>query len=456
MHWPALRYAFQGWLYSFWGYDMRKNLCIGILRETKEGERRAPLAPFDVKWFVKRGIEVEVESSPTRIFKDAEYRKAGAKVLNRLRRATLLLGIKEPGIEGLYENKIYLVFSHTIKGQQKNMPLIEACCDKNITLIDYEKIVDMHDKRLVYFGRFAGIVGAVNSLYYTGKRLEWEGKENPFSGIQPAHRYGSLKKVKEAFLKLDKEIRTKGFKKDLTPFVIGITGHGRVSEGVQEILGLLGAIEIHPRDMLRFIRHQKKMRRRVYKIVFLREEKLRAKNGKGFYFEEYLKNPKRFESNLDTYLPYLNMLIHTSYWDSRYPRMITKKMIRALAKRKAFRLRFIGDISCDIAGSIELTYKQTTHDNATFTYDYKKKRFVDGYKSRGITVLAIDNLPAALPADASRNFAGLIRDYVYQIATHGAHDITRHIAIPAEIRRAVIAEGGRLTKDFRYLAKWVK
>ena len=443
---------------SYAGEDitMRRNLCVGILKEAKEEERRAPLTPQDVNWLIKRGINVEIESSRSRIFKDWEYRKAGSRVLTRFREARLLLGIKAPHPEDLYRNKIYLVFSHTMKGQAQNMPLIRGCLEKNITLIDYEKIVDMHNKRLVYFGRFAGICGVIDSLHYLGNKLEWKGIRNPFSLIQPAHRYDSLHDLKRAMVKLDNEIRTRGFDKKSSPFIIGITGHGHVSSGVTEILAALNPMEIHPKDMRRFLKHQRGMRHRIYKIAFLREEKYRSKDGKGFYYEEYLGHPERFESNLDNYLPYINMFIHASYWDRRYPRTVTKKMIHRLSRKKPFRLDFIGDISCDIGGSVELTYKTTTPDEPTFTYDPAKKKFVDGYKSPGITVLAVDNLPTELPKDASQEFSGLIRDYVYQIAAHGVRDLTEHAALPAEIRRAVIAQGTRLTRGFRYLAKWVR
>ena len=434
---------------------MRKSLVVGILRETHNVyERRAPLTPADVKWLVKKGVKVEVESSRIRIFKDQQYKEAGAKVLDRFKEATLILGIKPPQISNIYKDKIYMLFSHTIKGQTENMPLLVQSIKKRVTLIDYEKITDLHGRRLVYFGRFAGICGLIDSLHYLGKKLEFKGIKNPFNTIKPANQYASLNQAIQVIAQVNNKIRYRGFDSRISPFVIGIAGHGHVSRGVQEILQPLNPIEIHPKDMLKFVRHQKYMHNKMYKIVFLREEKLRSKNGSGFYFEEYLKCPERFESNMDIYLPYLNMLIHTSYWDSRYPRMITKEMINRLSRKKNFRLEFIGDISCDINGSIELTYKTTTQDNPVFTYDPKGKRFVDGYRQDGLTVLAVDNLPAELPKDSSEHFSSLVRDYVYQIAAHGVKDITKHNAIPKEIRQAVIAQSGRLTPEFRYLKRW--
>jgi alanine dehydrogenase len=435
---------------------MRKSLCVGILKESRGIERRAPLTPPDVRWLVKRGIAVEVESSAERIFTDAEYKKAGAKVVRRCQKATLLCGVKEPHIDTFYRDKICMVFSHTIKGQPNNMPLLTACLGRNITLIDYERIVDVHGRRLVYFGRFAGICGLVDSLSYLGTKLSWKGYKNPFSSLKPAYAYGTLKTLKNAMADVDTGIRTKGFDARLAPFIIGITGHGSVSQGVQEILKIVNPIEIHPREMVQFVkRHQGKCRK-IYKIVFLREEKFRARDRKGFYFEEYLEHPERFESNLDVYLPYINALIHTSYWDKRYPRMVSRETIRSLWRKKPFRLDFIGDIACDVDGSIALTYKTTTRENPTFTYDPGTKTFIDGYASKGITVMAADNLPSELPGDASSEFSRLVRDYVYQIAAHGVRDLTNHIALPAEIRKAVITQGGKLTGEYQYLSKWLQ
>ena len=108
-----------------------------------------------------------------------------------------------------------------------------------------------------------------------------------------------------------------------------------------------------------------------------------------------------------------------------------------------------------VRGSIEITHKATSRENPVFTYNPAKKKFVDGYKSEGVTVLAVDNLPAELPGDASDDFSGLIRDYVYQIAAHGVTDITGHMAIPAEIRRAVVAQDGKLMKSYSYLRKYI-
>jgi len=436
--------------------EIRNELVIGILRENSgKGENRVALTPSDVKWLVKKGIKVEVESSKSRIFKDEQYEKAGARVLDRFKEASLLVGIKPPSVNNIYKEKIYMIFSHTIKGQPENMPLLKGFLRKGVTLIDYEKMTDLEGNRLVYFGRFAGICGLIDSLHYLGKKLEWEGIKNPFLIIKPSYKYNSCRDIVKAMTLLNENIRRYGFASRISPFIIGITGHGNVSQGVQEILEYLQPVEVHPRDLGKFVYQSKKYKKKIYKIVFLREERFRSKDGHKFYFEEYLKHPERFESDMERYLPYLNMLILASYWDSCYPRMITKRMVNKLFRRKIFRLKFIGDISCDIDGCIELTYKTTTRDNPVFTYNPERKKFTDGCEDQGITVLAIDNLPSELPRDSSEDFSKQIRDYVYQIATHGVKDITRHAALPREIREAVITQNKKLTKNFTHLKKYL-
>ena len=436
---------------------MRENLVVGILKErSKKGEKRAPLTPLDVRRLVKKGIKVEVESSKTRVFNDGEYKKAGAAVLDKFKKAALLLGIKKPKVDTIYKDKIYMIFSHTIKGQSGNMPVLKEFIEKGVTLIDYEKITDSDARRLVYFGKFAGICGLIDSLYYLGRKLEWQGIRNPFQPLRPAYHYGSLKEIIQLMPRISKKIKRQGFDRKISPFIIGIAGHGNVSGGIQKILKFLNPVEISSGEILKLVnRPAKAIDKNIYKVVFPREKRYRYTDGRRFSFEEYLRHPEKFESNMDIYLPYLNLFIQASYWDSRYPRLVTKTMINRLSGQKRFRLKFIGDISCDLNGGIGLTYKAATPGNPVFTYNPGKKKFVDGYKEDGITILAIDNLPAELPWDSSREFGRLIGDYVYQIASRGAKNITKDAVLPGEIRQAVITQGGGLTSGFSYLKRYL-
>lgn len=60
------------------------------------------------------------------------------------------------------------------------MPLLDAILEKNIRLIDYERIIDESGQRLVAFGKYAGVAGMVNILHGLGLRLLALGHHTPF------------------------------------------------------------------------------------------------------------------------------------------------------------------------------------------------------------------------------------------------------------------------------------
>lgn len=84
-------------------------------------------------------------------------------------------------IDSLIPGKTYCFFSHTIKAQESNMPLLDAVLEKNIRLIDYERIIDEDGSRQVAFGKYAGIAGMINILHGLGLRLLALGHHTPFT-----------------------------------------------------------------------------------------------------------------------------------------------------------------------------------------------------------------------------------------------------------------------------------
>lgn len=432
---------------------MRNNLVVGILPESKnEWERRTPLTPKDVSWLVKRKIPVEVASSPLRIYKDSQYKRSGAKIVTKFQKANLLTGIKEPPIDTLIPDSVYMVFSHSTKGQEYNQKLLAAFLKNKITLIDYEHITGSLGERLVYFGRYAGICGMIDTLHVFGRKAKLQGIPNPFSDLKSAVHYGNYGSARKALARVVEKIKIKGFDKKFTPFVIGILGHGNVSQGAQEVLEYMEAVDIHPRDTDILARSRTSHKKTIYKLLFQREEKLRSKKGKNFYFEEYLKHPDGFESNLERHLPLLNIIVNASYWDKRYPRLLSETMLRKLYRTKpGLRLSVIGDLSCDIKGTIEITKRVTSSSEPAFVYNPVSRKISNDLSDSGIAVMAIDNLPCEFPKESSMEFAGKVRDFVYQIAAHGITDVTNHHALPDVIRNAVVTQNGRLTQRFKYL-----
>jgi saccharopine dehydrogenase (NAD+, L-lysine forming) len=119
-------------------------------------------------------------------------------------------------------------------------------------------------------------------------------------------------------------------------------------------------------------------------------------------------------------------------------------------------LRVIGDISCDIEGAIEGTVKSTEPDEPVFVYDPSEDRAIDGVAGQGSVIMAVDILPSELPRDASEYFSGVLMAYVPTIAQADYSVPFEELALPPEIKRAVIVYQGKLTPDYRYIEKYLE
>ncbi len=111
----------------------------------------------------------------------------------------------------------------------------------------------------------------------------------------------------------------------------------------------------------------------------------------------------------------------------------------------------IGDISCDIDGAIECTVKATEPGAPNFVYNPLTGEVRDGVEGEGVVVMAVDILPSELPRDASEYFSQVLQPYVPALASADYTVPFDDLALPDEIKRAVIAHRGELTPSYRYL-----
>jgi saccharopine dehydrogenase (NAD+, L-lysine-forming) len=119
------------------------------------------------------------------------------------------------------------------------------------------------------------------------------------------------------------------------------------------------------------------------------------------------------------------------------------------------RLRVIGDISCDIEGSMECTVRTTLPDDPVFVYLPASGEINSGVAGDGVVVMAVDILPSELPHDASVEFSRVLKSYVPAIAGADYSQPFEQLDLPPEIKRAVIVYHGQLTPDYTYLAKFL-
>lgn len=425
---------------------------VGLRKEDKNiWEKRVPLIPSHVKTLVaEQKINFLVESFKERAFADSEFENAGATVADNIDEAKFIFGVKEIPIAKILDEKVYMFFSHTIKGQDYNMPLLQKIIDSKSTLIDYEEIKDDQGKRLVFFGKYAGLAGMIDTLHGIGQRWASFGVKNPFEEIKPAYLYKDLIEAQKHIREVAENIALNGLPAKMKGIVIGITGYGNVSQGVQEILDILPHTEISPYQLL----EDKRELTGIVKVVFKEKDLVVHTNPRAqFELQDYYDSPEKYKSKFEQYLPYMDVLMNSIYWNEKYPMLVTKEYLKSKEKH---RLAIIGDITCDIGGSIEITYKSTESDNSTFVYDHTNDSFKDGYEGNGVAVVAVDNLPTELPTDASVAFSETLNRFIPGIVNADYSEPFEDVDMPAEIKRAVIVYNGKLTPDFEYLNEYLK
>jgi len=435
------------------------NTKIGIRREDiNRWEKRVPLIPSHARELADRyPVEFRIQPSTIRIFNDDDYRLAGIPVEEGLSPCPIVLALKEIPVELIEKGKTYLFFSHTAKGQSQNMPMLKRMMDLGCSILDYEKMVDEKGRRVLYFGNYAGHAGMLDTLWALGKRLEVEGIANPFTMLHPTHRYQSLVDAKEAVGKLAWKISKEGTPPALGPIVVGFFGYGHVSQGAQEIFDILPVENVCPADIPKLFQGGGKAHRNLYKAVFHEEDMVRPiDSAKPFDLQDYYQNPEAYRPVTEDVVPYLTALVNGIYWTPKFPKYITKAFLKKLYGGGARpRLRVVGDITCDINGSIECTVQATDSENPVYVFDPFQDKALLGFKGVGPAVLAVYNLPAELPLESSTYFSGKLKEHIPAVAAGRFDRPFAECGLPDVLRRAVIVYRGELTPEYAYLGKYL-
>ncbi len=435
---------------------MKKHM-LGIRREDKnKWERRVPIIPEDLKALQDQfGIQAVVQSSDLRVYPDRAYTDKGIMVSEDLSQADTIFAVKEVPTRLLAENKTYIYFSHTIKGQAYNMDMLRTLMDLKCNLIDYERIVNEKNQRLIFFSVHAGYSGMIETLYAFAEKMRLKGIHSEFDRIQQAYAYASLEDAKTELKKMGAAISEKGLPQELCPLVVGFTGTGNVSMGAQEIFDLFPFKTVTP-DQLQELRTQKNVsNRHLYKVIFQEQDLVKPIAG-AFELQDYYDHPEKYTSQMNRYLPHLDILVNCIYWTDKYPRIITKSWLQDQEKRNETScLSVIGDISCDIEGAIEITKDATMPDNACFTYHPGTDSFDEGTVKSGITVMAIDNLPCEFPKESSMFFSNVLKGFANDIVSADFSKPYEALNLPYPIKKALILQNGQLTPDYTYMEQFL-
>jgi saccharopine dehydrogenase (NAD+, L-lysine-forming) len=397
---------------------------IGILREGKmPPDRRVPFTPQQCAMVnnTLAGVEIFVQPSPIRVFPDKEFEEAGITLKEDLSDCDVLIGVKEVNISDLIPNKKFMFFSHTVKKQKYNRGLLKAILENKIQLIDYELLKNKEGKRVIGFGRFAGVVGAYNALYAYGlKTKQYE-----------------LKRAKDCFDRKEMEaelVKVRFLPKDK----IVLTGFGKVGYGAREIMDLLPIMEVSPEEFLS---------QEFNEPVFTHLETsdyYQRKSDKSFDKKEFYQNPGEYEATLHKYVEKSEIYVSCHFWHNASPKLLTNDQLK-----KCRALKVVADISCDIADPIACTLRPSTITDPLYGYNVESQSESDWRNEESIVVMAVDNLPTELPREASEDFGNqLIKSVLPHLVTGDREGLI--------INGSETTLKGELNEKYKFLSDYVE
>jgi hypothetical protein len=324
----------------------------------------------------------------------------------------VLLGIKEVPVDHLIPNKKYFFFSHTIKKQPHNQKLLQAVLHKNIELYDHEVITDTKGVRIVAFGKYAGIVGAYDTIRAFGLKTQ----------LFTLPKAQDLRD-KQALIDVLREVKLPNIK-------IVLTGKGRVGNSVKEMLDAMPVKEVTPEDYL-----TRKFNEAVYTQIDVLDYNIR-KDGRILTESDFFKNAQDYQSTFMRFAKVSDVYIAGHFYGTGAPYLFTRED----AKDPSFKIRVVGDISCDVDGPVASTLRSSTIADPIYGYDPKTEKETDYLNENAIAVMAVDTLPCELPRDSSIGFGECFLNQVIPAFFDADKE--------GILARALMTKNGRLTEKF--------
>lgn len=433
-------------------------VTIGIRREDKnQWERRVPLVPTDLATLQRdNDLRFIVQPSAIRVYGDDDFRTAGITVGEDLSSAAIVFAVKEIPTELLLPGQTYAYFAHVIKGQTYNMPMLRRLLELGCSLVEYERIADEQGRRMIFFSLHAGYAGMIETLWCLGQRWREQGIGTALASVRHAYEYHDLEAAKAHLRELGEQLRQEGLPGDLAPVVFGIAGYGNVSQGAQVVLDCLPVTEIAVEDLASAAQDSSPPSP-LLKVVFREEHMVEPATPEvQFELQDYYQHPEKYRGSFFEHLPHLDVLVNTIYWEDRYPRLVTKQWAAEnYGTDRQTRLQVIGDISCDIEGSIELTVEATEPDRSCYVYNPRTGAIQDGVRGHGPVIMPVDNLPCELPRESSQHFSNTLLDMVPALAAADWSGEFAALDLPSHLKKAVIVFRGELTPEYQYLSQYV-
>ena len=218
-----------------------------------------------------------------------------------------------------------------------------------------------------------------------------------------------------------------------------VTGAGRVSQGAQHLLREISALQMDEETFLQ----DKAVETLAYCVADV-DRLVKRADGGDFSWNDFTHHPQEYRSDFMRWGRAADALLCAHFWAPDAPVYLSE----ADLADPTLRIRMIGDVTCDIKGSVKSTLRSSTHDAPYYDYNPATQEEEPAFASpSNITVMAVDTCPNALALDSSAFFGDALVTHVLRPLLNRTGSGT--------IDGATILRDGKLTPKFAYLENWV-
>ncbi len=297
---------------------------------------------------------------------------------------------------------------------------MKACIEKNITLIDHETMVDENGKRLIGFGRYAGIVGAYKT--FRGFGLKYE-----LYTLPKINRSHNQQKLIELLKKLI-----------LPPIKVVLTGKGKVGMGAREMLVGMKMKEVSVEQFLNM----------DFDVpVFVQidvEDYYKRIDGSQGSRDDFKQYPELYESDFGKFSKVADIVIMGHFYKNGSPYILTREMLNDPLNQ----IKIVGDVTCDVGGPVACSLRVSTIEDSFYGYYPRTNEEVHVDHPAAVVVMAVDNLPCELSNDSTDGFGAVFLEKIIPAFFDGDKDNI--------LERATICKNEKLMPRFQYLEDYAQ
>ena len=158
---------------------------------------------------------------------------------------------------------------------------------------------------------------------------------------------------------------------------------------------------------------------------------------------DFYQNPEAYESNFMRFAQNSDLYIAGHFYGDGAPYLYTRDQV----KSKQFNIKVVADISCDIDGPVATTIRASTIADPIYGYDPILEKEADYKNPNAVAVMAVDNLPCEIPANASQGFGD---SFINHVIPSFFNDDKNGV-----LQRAKMTSDGKLTQRYYYLQNYV-